>query len=141
MKKLLLLLIVLASLASCTTPGLAYTIDSVESNEPTTNTFRVVWESNQTNPFIEFSKRTMVNCKETNVVREIHREKEFIVTMENGQLFDLNIKRESTVSNPELYIAIYKGDELQYEQEVDTHGFMMSNFVDYKGDISCQPLN
>jgi len=142
MKKLLLLLVILLSLLSCTTPELAYTIKSNDTAKPIEPViFRVIWYSNQNNPYVEFSKRTMVNCKETDIVRETYREREFFITMNNGQRFDLQIKRESTNPNPELYIAIYKGDELQYEQEVNTHGYMMINHVDSQGNIGCQPLN
>jgi len=99
------------------------------------NTYTVVWYSNQINPYVEFSKRTLINCVETDVVFETHRENRFDITLNNGQLFDLQIKRESSVANPELYLAIYKGDELQYEQEITTAGFMMINYIDYNGNI------
>ena len=143
MKKLLSLLVILISLVSCTAPDLASTIKSNDAIKPasTTNTFTVVWRSNQVEPYVEFTKHVFKNCKIVSTELSVHTNTQFDITLENGQMFDLQIKRKETAIRPNLYLAIYKNDVLQFEREVDTHGYMMSNFVDSQGNISCQPSN
>ena len=137
MKKLVGILAIALSVISCT----AEPIEPIKAVKPIetvqTNTFTVVWESNQENSYAEFKKHVFKNCQIISTVTEDHRENRFDITLENGQMFDIQIKRlnGSTVKNPKITISIYKGSELQYSQTVYTNGFGMSNFTDHNGNI------
>jgi len=135
----LLLLVLSITMISCTAEPIEIKPNGMTYEEATnlpTHTFTVVWYSNQEEPYVEFIKYVFKDCEEIDRTTEVHRENRFNITLRQGQVFDIQIKRQSSVKNPELYLAIYKGDELQYEQEVNTGGFLMSNHVDYNGNIS-----
>ena len=135
MKKTILLLVGIL-LTSCTAESIAQEEVKQQSvAEIKTNTFTVVWSSNQESPYVEFNKHTFTACDEYTTITELHRENKFKITLENNQKFDIQIKREGTVKNAELYLAIFKGEDLQYEKEVDTNGFVLISFVDSNGNI------
>lgn len=112
---------------------------SVQVNKE--NTFTVVWSSNQSNPYVEFNKHTFITCDEHTTITELHRENKFNITLKDNQLFDIYINREESVKNPELYLAIYKGDELQYEKEINSNAYVLMTFVDKNGNIANQESN
>ena len=138
MKKLLLALVSVI-LTSCTAESVAQE-ELVKTGPPIhvnkMNTFTVIWASNQERPYVEFTKHVFKDCKIQSTTLEVYRDHQFEITLEDNQMFDLQIKKEASVKDPELYLSIYKDGELQYEQEVNTGGFMMSNFVDRDGNIS-----
>lgn len=141
--KRVLLLLVFMTLMSCTAEPIEVTPKPIgmtkeqvlEANKPTFSTFTFKWASNQEGAYVELSKLQFKDCKLTTISTEIHQENRFEVTFQDGQPFDIQIKREHSVNRPELYLAIYKGDVLQYEQEVNTNGFGLSTFVDNEGNI------
>lgn len=138
MKKLLLFLVGII-LTSCTTEDIEPITDNINQAveiPSAKNKFTIVWASNQVNPYVEFTKDEFKNCEVINSTMTVHRENKFEVELENGQPFNIQFKREESVKNPELYLAIYKGDELQYEREVNTSGFMLISFVNYYGNIA-----
>jgi len=137
MKKIISFLSIALALTSCTAEPLNEDISPKPKTiqATTTNTFTVKWDSNQDGSYIEFQKHVFKDCKVISTVYEAHREREFTIALENGQMFDMQIRHEAPKKNPELYLSIYKGDVLQYEQEINSQGFLMTNFCDYKGDI------
>lgn len=140
MKKLILLLLISVSLFSCTAESIAQEElikPPIHVNKE--NTFTVKWESNQEEPFVVFNKHTFISCDEHTTRTETHYEHKFDVTLLDNQRFDIHINRGSTVKNPELYLAIYKGDELQFEQEVNTNGYVLATYVNHDGNIGQVP--
>lgn len=137
MKRLLLLLVGIM-LTSCTADPLDTKAENINNNINIVkdNDFTVKWDSNQEGSYVEFKKYVMKNCKVIDIKTEIHREREFNVTIGSGQRFDMQIKYTVPQKYPELYLAIYKGSELQYEQEVQTQGFMLISQVNYYGNIA-----
>ena len=127
---------------SCTTEelplvkpnGMSYE-EASKPKDPVYSTFTIIWESNQEGAYVELNKMHFKDCKLTIISTENIREHKFEVTLEHGQPFDIQIKRQASVQNPELYLAIYKGNELQYEQETNSNGFLLSTFVDGYGNI------
>lgn len=136
MKKFLLLLVGIM-LTSCSTDTIAQ--EEIVNQPPVQvkqiHTFTVVWSSNQENPYVEFNKHIFKNCEVISTESETHRENKFDITLEDSQLFDIHIKRTAPVKNAQLYLAIYKGDELQFEQEINTNGYVLASFVDNAGNI------
>lgn len=125
--------------SSCSTEAVAQDVVTMieipEDHKIESNTFTVVWESNQVDPYVEFNKHVFRDCEVVSTITEIHREKRFEITLDDFQKFDLHIRKTSPVKNPELYIAIYRGDVLQYEQEFDTAGFVYIGYVDELGNL------
>ena len=106
-----------------------------KSTTSKSHTFKVAWYSNNPSAYMEFKKYVIKNCKVIDSSYEVHRNTQFDIELYEGQLFDLQIKHEQYVKNPQLYISIFKGDELQYNQEVNTSGFLMTNYCSYIGNI------
>lgn len=100
------------------------------------NTFTVAWESNQESPYVVFKTYVLRDCELIKTSEEVHQEKSFDIKLEIGQIFEIDIRREHSVKNPELYLNITKGGALQYEQEVNTNGFLLQTYIDGNGNIS-----
>jgi len=136
MKKVLGLLAITLSLMSCSAEPLEpikeipQQVVSIPSH-----TFTVAWASNQEGSYVIFKKYTFKDCKLTETHSEVYREEVFDVVLENGQIFELDVRRGETVKNPEIYLSIFKGAELQYEQEVNTNGFLLQTFIDHDGNV------
>lgn len=142
MKKLLLLVLSILMM-SCTAEPL---VQEELINQPPIHVnkehvFKVVWSSNQGSPYVEFNKHVFQDCEVKSTITEVHRENEFNVTLKENQLFDIHIKREESVKNPELYLSIYKDGELQYEKEVNTNGYVLMTYVDKDGNLPNQKEN
>jgi len=141
MKKSIFFLSILAAtfLTSCTPEELpTATKQTTINQEPqkTVNTFTVKWDSNQDGSYIEFRKHVYITCTDVKTTTEIYREREFNITLENGQTFDMQIKHTAPQKYPELYLSIWKGSEIQYEQEITTQGFLLINYCDNKGNVA-----
>lgn len=141
MKNILSLILLSASLISCTAEELQPApVKSVVSSKTIEadqiNTFTVIWDSNQEGATVEVKKYVFKDCKVVSTDIKTYSEKTFDIVLENGQKFDIQILHEEPRKNPELYLSIYKGRELQYEQEVNTNGFMFISFVDCNGNIA-----
>jgi len=136
MKKLIYIFAIGLSLMSCSAEPLEpikeipQQVVSIPSH-----TFTVAWASNQESPYVIFRKYTFKDCKLTETYSEVHREKIFDVTLENGQIFEIDVRREASVKNPDIYLSIFKGAELQYEQEVESNGFLLQTFIDGNGNV------
>lgn len=142
MKKLILLFAIAAFSISCTAEPITAqdTQQTAKTTEQTpekeTNTFTVNWESNQSEPYVIFKTYTFRDCELTETSRDTIKEKQFDIQLTNGQIFEIDIRREHSVKNPELYLSITKSGTLQYEQEVNTNGFLLQTFIDGNGNIA-----
>ena len=134
MKKVLLFTLVSLSLYGCSAEPLEPTKEVHQQMIPS-HTFTVKWESNQGSPYIIFRRYTFKDCKLTERYSEVHREKQFDIQLDNGEVFELDIRREESVKNPEIYLSIERGSELQYEQEVESNGFVLQTYVDGYGNV------
>jgi hypothetical protein len=131
-------MVAIAALSSCTAqdlePNKPISVRPI-AIKPGSYKFIVEWDSNQEDPYVEFTKHIFKDCKIVSSTMEVHRESMFEIELDANQMFDIQIKKGAAIKNPELYLRISKGDEIQYEQEVNTGGFMMSNFVNRDGNI------
>lgn len=137
MKKVLVLLAIGLSLISCSAEPLEPPTKEIPRQVVSipSHTFTVTWASNQEAPYVIFKKYTFKDCKLTETHSEVHRENIFDVTLENGQIFELDVRREHSVKRPEIHLSIFKGAELQYEQEVESNGFLLQTFIDHDGNV------